>query len=625
MAQQNLALRHEIEELRTNASATQQAFQSSIAKIETEISENGNSTLLEIEIEHLEAKVGNLTQALDTANIKIIQLQAETGNLTQRFNSPRPPCVLSCEHGGYPSADCTYCKGCDDGWTGADCTVPASCSSRCSVTPSLCLCQNGGKLDSTTCLCQCLHGWKGGNCQELDASVTPAQRIAVLAGLHASALDQFQSLPDVHTNIGNGIDMTDRIIGLPILSMTYNSNQTARTPDGRVIAIPDGTELANILGGTDWPVRQTSLYENSGEFLFDIFQWNNDDGFLLPLFHGISLDEIVKTYFGNSNFMSITQSYYGSYEISLKTPAENFQLEAHAQQALDYLSGLPYNTENQQVFFYFLQNWGTHVMVEEVQGGFLQFGCVLSNAIWSWDGIPGAINVDSDFLTSEAQAFFEDKISGTSFVSGQFSSNSLCNFYCQGGNPELCPTSSHGADRNWANSISANPSSVKYNVVPITSILKSFPAQIIFQEAVQDYYSVQVEKYMSDVTGCPNCLPRINSMLLAADIPWGTPHTIKAGTCSSAIRVTAYGGCSFLMFLNGQPISGGQNYCGLVQAGLNPAMWGPAGVPNYASPSSEWIITDVSRDNVISNNKCQIDHTKCGDNDWVGYYSLYCV
>lgn len=147
LAEQNLALRREIDELRTNMSAT---LQLSVAKLKMEIQKE-NSTLIRDEIGQLQDKV--------------TELQFEIGNLTQRFNSPRPPCILSCQHGGYPSADCTSCKGCDDGWTGADCTVPASCSSRCSVTPSLCLCQNGGKLDSATCLCQCLNGWKGSNCQ----------------------------------------------------------------------------------------------------------------------------------------------------------------------------------------------------------------------------------------------------------------------------------------------------------------------------------------------------------------------------------------------------------------------------------------------------------------------------
>lgn len=153
----------------------------------------------------------------------------------------------------------------------------------------------------------------------------------------------------VFTNLGNGIDMTSRVIGLPVLSMTYGGNLTATKPNGDVLSLPDGTQFETVLGGTDWPVRTTKVWEKSYDYLYDIFQWANQDDFILPLFHGISLDTVINTYFTSSNFMSMTQAYYGAYKMTLKTPVSNFQLDAHAQQALAYLDGLTFNSENQPV------------------------------------------------------------------------------------------------------------------------------------------------------------------------------------------------------------------------------------------------------------------------------------
>lgn len=92
-------------------------------------------------------------------------LQNQVSNLTQIISSPKPPCGIQCSNGGYPTADCTACTGCNAGWTGTFCSVPESCSAKCSAGGSNCNCLNGGTLDSETCSCKCLKGWKGSHCQ----------------------------------------------------------------------------------------------------------------------------------------------------------------------------------------------------------------------------------------------------------------------------------------------------------------------------------------------------------------------------------------------------------------------------------------------------------------------------
>eukprot|EP01119_Soliformovum_irregulare_P000823 TRINITY_DN1060_c0_g1_i1.p1 TRINITY_DN1060_c0_g1~~TRINITY_DN1060_c0_g1_i1.p1 ORF type:complete len:727 (-),score=186.31 TRINITY_DN1060_c0_g1_i1:40-2220(-) len=588
---------------------------------------------LEQVVENITTSSSEALEAFDALRVSveedITQLEAELGNLTAKVQSPRPPCTIACVHGGFPSADCSYCKNCDSGWGGPFCAVPQSCIARCSANPANCACLNGGTLDPANCQCQCLNGWVGSHCQGLDGAVSAQDRINVLTGLKNAALAKFNATrsagsPPIYTNLGNGIDMSSRIIGLPVLEMTF-SGLTAATPTGSVFSIPDGTQFNPILGGTDWPIRRTQIYEKNYDYLYDIFQWGNLDGYLLPLFKGISLQTVLQTYFTGQNFMSMTEAYYGAYSMSISAPVPNFQLEFHAQQAISYLSNLPYNAQTQSVFFYFLENWGTNLIVDEVQGGFLQFACVLPPKIWQWSGVPGGRNIDSAFLQQEADGYFQDRITGSNFASFEFQQNSVCDFFCQGGNPQLCPSMSNSNDRSWTQSIWNDPQSVRYDVIPIANVISAELGKHSFQEAVDDYYSAQVDPYLQDISGCASCLPTIPSMLLAVNVPWNSHYTIKANTCSSAIRITAWGGCAFLMYLNGAPINGGINGCGNPQAGLNAALWGAAAVPNYANPITEWMLSDLGVDNTISNVPCNPPNVVCGENDWVGYYTIACV
>jgi len=222
-------------------------------------------------------------------------------------------------------------------------------------------------------------------------------------------------------------------------------------------------------------------------------------------------------------------------------------------------------------------------------------------------------------MQGQAAGYFNDKTQGTSFVSPVFSQNSICEFYCSGGNPELCPTNANGATGSWVNSVWANPQSIKYNVVPISEVITDSQEKQNIQLAIYSYYASQSNQWQTNTTSCELCLPTLSSFLIVNGIGYDVPTTVKAGTCSTAIKVTAQGACFFIMYNNGVPINNGNGNCDY----KNSALWGIAAFNSVANPTVEWLITTVDQDNVIVSEQCQYPDAYC--EYWVGNYTVSCV
>jgi len=335
------------------------------------------------------------------------------------------------------------------------------------------------------------------------------------------------------------------------------------------------------------------------------------------MIQGLSLQQIQSVYFTNNSFLAQTQAYYGSYSLSLSKPLSSYQLDIHAQMAIDYIANLPFNQANKQVFYYFLENWGTSVIIDETEGGLLQYACILPNSIWNWGGGQG--QVPESFINGQAQSSFMDKMQGTTFTSSIFTESSVCAFYCSGGNSENCPTSSSGATSAWTSTIWADPQSIKYNVVPISEVISDNQAKQAIQLAIYSYYADQSSQWQSGMMPCTTCVPQLNAFLIAANIPYSSPTTVKAGTCSTAIKVSALGACFFIMYNNGSPINSGTTNCDY----KNSALWGIAAPNSISNPVVEWIVTQVNQDNVFVSEQCKYDGMYC--EYWTGQYSLSCV
>jgi len=366
----------------------------------------------------------------------------------------------------------------------------------------------------------------------------------------------------------------------------------------------------------DWPIRDTYLYEHFYDYIYQMFEWSNEDGFIKPMLQGVSLQQVHDVYFTGTAFMAETQSYYGAYSVSLSKASSSYQLDAHALRAIEYIAKLPFNEQNKQVFYYFLETWGTSVIADEIDGGFLQFGCIVQSAIWHWGGQG---QVTSDFVKGEAAAYFRDKTQGTKFTSGVFSQNSVCDFYCTGGNPEKCPTSSDSVNSQWASTIWADPMTVKYDVIPLSEVITDSNAKLAIQKAIYAYYADQVDPWQKYVATCSECLPALSSFVVAANVPFNTPTTVKAGTCNTAIRLTAWGSCFFVMLNNDSPINGGSRACDY----HNTALWGVAAIYGVTNPIVEWIVTEVEQDNTFSSFQCNYPEVQC--NYWNGHYSVFCL
>jgi hypothetical protein len=109
--------------------------------------------------------------------------------------------------------------------------------------------------------------------------------------------------------------------------------------------------------GLSWPVESTQLFQSFYQYVEYLFAWSNKvqvfeklsshkDGFVNPKLEGISLANIQSQYFGNNSFMSQTQSYYGAYRVNLAKSLSLYELEHHAQAALQYIANLPFNDNN---------------------------------------------------------------------------------------------------------------------------------------------------------------------------------------------------------------------------------------------------------------------------------------
>jgi len=312
----------------------------------------------------------------------------------------------------------------------------------------------------------------------------------------------------------------------------------------------------------------------------------------------------------------MTQNYYGAYSLSLTKPLSSYELDSHAKMAIDYITNLPFTAANKPVFYYFLEAWGTSVITDEIEGGFLQFACIIQSAIWHWGG-QGTVN--SDFIKGEADAYFRDRTQGTTFTSGVFSQNSVCDFYCTGGNPETCPTRANSVNSQWPGTIWADPQNVKFDVVPITQVIKDSTARHAIQTAIYSYYSDQVGQWKAYVAPCATCLPALTSFVVAANVNFATPTIVKAGTCGTAIRVTSGGSCTFIMYDNGAPINGGNGACYFTDTSL----WGDAAFFGISNPTFEWVITSVNVDHTFVSHQCEYPKTKC--KYWWGHYSVFCL
>jgi len=283
--------------------------------------------------------------------------------------------------------------------------------------------------------------------------------------------------------------------------------------------------------------------------------------------------------------------------------------------AVDYISQLPFNDANKPVFYYFLENWGTSVVIDDLEGGFLQFACIVESSIWHWGGQG---TVTAEFVKGEAEAYFRDRMEGTSFTSGEFTRNSVCNFYCTGGNPELCPISS-GVNNQWPQSIWSDPQSVRYDSVPLSEVIKDPLSKKTIQTAIYSYYSEQVLQWTSYSSSCSTCLPALDSFVVVSNANYNQQTTVKAGTCNTAIRLTASGSCYFVQYDNGAPIGGGNGQCIYTDT----SMWGDAAVYAISNPTFEWIVTSVNIDHTFVSSPCNYPDLRC--NYWYGRYSVFCL
>lgn len=136
---------------------------------------------------------------------------------------------------------------------------------------------------------------------------------------------------------------------------TGEDSQTVLSPNGQVYTVPDGIAYQEILGGLDWPVRDTYLWEHFYDYVYQMFEWGNENNeWILPMLHGVSLQDIHDKYFTTNSFMAMTQAYFGAYGLTMTKPLSSFQIEQNAQLAINYIANLPFNDTNKDVYAFLL-------------------------------------------------------------------------------------------------------------------------------------------------------------------------------------------------------------------------------------------------------------------------------
>jgi len=276
---------------------------------------------------------------------------------------------------------------------------------------------------------------------------------------------------------------------------------------------------------------------------------------------------------------------------------------------------LPFNAQNKQVYYYFIENWGTSVITDEIEGGLLQYVCIVQSAVWTWGGQG---KVSQSFVKQQMDSMFRDTMHATSYASPVLTQNSICEFFCVGGNPESCPNPQTADNSSWPSTIWSDPQTVKLDVVPLPEVIADNEARQSLQIAIYSYYEDQIAQY-SQFEACSTCLPTVDSFAVAFNVPFESATTVHAGTCSTAIRVVAWGSCTFIMRDNDRPINGGTEDC----LYTNEALWGVAAVYGMTDPIVEWIVSDVEHDHTFISHKCDYPDIEC--DYWTGHFSLFCV
>lgn len=430
--------------------------------------------------------------------------------------------------------DCinNHCK-CDPNWIGDRCTDKTQCT-----TP----CQHGGypSDDCTRCL-GCRGGWTGQYCSQWDSSVPPAQLVSELQGYANDSIAYLKSIDFVRPlpgKIGVGVDITTGQFRLPVVKLTYTDpSKTWTNSQGVTFREPVEASFVSMPTGIYQPQLQSMVFTSMSQFVDHMYSWSQDmrSGIGGLFSHSSDLNAVYNRYFTGNDLLTVTQQYYPLFKLVLpddpNTNAPNYQLDVHAQRALDALPP-DYSTDaSKQAYRTFVENWGTSFTTTAILGGIAELQTYFSSSLLADPVSPLNKPYTVDQLAQQANLDFARNTGGNGRPDqGYMNNRKLGTTDCFGGDPTKC-----GADKlsDWSKTIEQDPVAIMYILNDNGALIKDPAKRSGIQQAIHAYVAEMEDKIKNHKT-CPICTP-YGTCTPPSDTCTCTSSRITGRTCDRCI------------------------------------------------------------------------------------------
>lgn len=381
-------------------------------------------------------------------------------------------CSLPCEHGGFPNDDCTRCVGCRGAWTGT-------------------------------------------YCNQWDSSVPSTQLVAELTGYASDSANYLKSIEFVRPlpgRIGVGVDITTGQFKLPVVKLTYtDATKTWTNSKGVTFRQPVEAAFTAIPTGIYQPQLQSLVFNSMNKYVDHMYSWTEElrTGVGGLFSHSPDLNDVYNRYFTGDDLLTVTQQLYPLFKLVLpndpNTNAPNYQLDVHAQRALDALPPDYSTATAKQAYRTFVENWGTSFTTTAYLGGLVEMQTYFSSSLLSDPVNPLNKPYTVEQLAQQANLDYSVTVGGSGSPDQAYMNRRrLGTIDCFGGDPATC-----GANKldGWAKTIEQVPMAIMYILNDNGALIKDQAKRSGIQQAIHAYVAEMEDKIKKQKT-CPICTPQ---------------------------------------------------------------------------------------------------------------------
>jgi len=466
----------------------------------------------------LQSQLAAVQQRLARVDSAVASQQSSAALLAVAVEQLRSeqPCALQCTHGGEPSADCTHCLLCDNGWTGPECRMPAACVSVCADDAARCACDNGAAVDEMSCECACLPGWEGTTCAAVNTSVTVAEQVDFLASLLGGdnadgnvtdGVDESQTLrrmvleARLPSTVGYGrLPVTGKLT-LPLLALEAGK-QRLTDPQGNGYAVPSDMVADLLPQTTELPPARHEVYPKLSDWMSKLFDWQRSQTLSpspLAMRHSTA-QTMFNAFFTAGSSLGLTAVQVPLYCAQLRSPLGSSAavppLTPSVQAALDYLKPFDYPA-SKELYRTFLSHVGTSVVVKSLVGGSIERLMRFTAGLWNDTSIGGKVR-DNSFVREQLEMSWSAQTGPGAWQKNDPRFTKWVDYLlqtCRGGTSAEQNCAALKDVKAWRSALWQMPVAVTDSLVPVTRIVKDVKLQERLTRAMNDYVTEQHAAY----------------------------------------------------------------------------------------------------------------------------------